>query len=659
MIFGAAYYPEQWKPKDWEEDILIMKAMGLSQVRLAEFSWVLMEPKEGKFDFSFFAKIMDLLHKHEMGVILGTPTATFPPWLYKKHPSIVQTSKNGIVRTLGTRRQACFASSEFKKATERIVSRMTKALGSHPSLQGWQIDNEIGHEGSDVSYSSSALLGFRKWLKTRYKTIQNLNENWGASFWGLVYNDWNEIPLPASHVASGFNPAMIQDYYRFNSDLIIEYVEFQTKIIRKNSPNIPITSNLYPSPFLPITEMSRVFEELDYVSWDNYPVWGPQLEPFPHPMVAMTLQYARGLKNQSFTVMEQFSGQQGHDTLGYLPPPGQIGLWLVQAIVHGASQIFFFRYRTALFGQEQLCYGILDHGKQLTHKYYELQKTISELQEVADDFVDELFPADVALVTDIDNVRNYKHQPLTDGLRFEPAPFASVGYDIEIATWYAGANILNVNTHLLPSDKVDLQKYKMIILPLYTMIDESFVERLEEYVRNGGCLVLGYRAGIKEKNHWMRPERTPGVFREMAGLSVEKFEAIGNESYKVKFRFFRGKCNKFCELLEPTSAKPIAWYNDKRKFYKGTPSATVNQYHAGKVYYLGTSFAPESLVLLFRRIFRENKIPFTFLGEKTERIRRVGKLWNYEITMNHSSKSKLLGFQFFKPFGYRIKKIPR
>ena len=659
MIFGAAYYPEQWKPKDWEEDIQIMKSMGLSQVRLAEFSWALMEPKEGKYDFTFFEKIMDLLDKHQMGVILGTPTATFPPWLYKKYPSIVQTSKDGVVRTIGTRRQACFASDEFYSATEKIVKRMTKSLGSHPALRGWQIDNELGHEGSDVSYSPAALHGFRKWLHKKYKSIEKLNENWGGSFWGLMYNEWNEIPLPGAHPASGFNPAMIQDFYRFNSDLIIDYVSFQAKIISKNSPKTPLTSNLYPSPFLPITEMSRVFEKLDYVSWDNYPVWGNQAEPYPHPMVAMTLQYARGLKNQSFTVMEQFSGQQGHTTLGYLPPPGQVALWMLQAITHGANQIFFFRYRTALFGQEQLCYGILDHGKELTHKYHELKSAIEDVSDIVKDFVNEPYPAEVALVTDIDNVRNYKHQPLTDGLRFEPAPFANVGYDVEIGTWYAGTNILNVNTHLIPSDQIVLENYKVIILPLYTMFDEGFIEKLEEYVRNGGILVLGYRAGIKEKNHWMLPKRTPGVFQKMAGLTVEKFEAIGNAKIKVKFRIFGGKCGKFCELLEPTTAKPIAWYNDSSKFYKGTPAATVNSYYKGKVYYLGTSFEPASLILLFRRILSESKIPFNFLGEKVEKIFRKGKIFDYEILMNHSNKITWAGMNRLKPFGYKIRKIKK
>lgn len=84
MIFGADYYPEQWTRKDWKEDISIMKEMGLSSVRLAEFAWAMMEPKEGKYDFSFFDHILSLIQKNEMTAILGTPTATFPPWLAKK-----------------------------------------------------------------------------------------------------------------------------------------------------------------------------------------------------------------------------------------------------------------------------------------------------------------------------------------------------------------------------------------------------------------------------------------------------------------------------------------------------------------------------------------------------------------------------------------------
>lgn len=60
---------------------------------------------------------------------------------------------------------------------------MAKHFGNHPAVIGWQIDNEIGHEGSDIDHSQTSLKAFRVWLKNKYKTIRALNESWGNVFW--------------------------------------------------------------------------------------------------------------------------------------------------------------------------------------------------------------------------------------------------------------------------------------------------------------------------------------------------------------------------------------------------------------------------------------------------------------------------------------------
>ncbi|PJZ78053.1 beta-galactosidase [Leptospira neocaledonica] len=653
MIFGADYYPEQWTPKDWEEDIRIMKDMGLTRVRLAEFSWALVEPKEGSFNFSFWKKMLDLFHKHKMDVILGTPTATFPPWLSKKYPDVLQV-RDGVLRNIGTRRQACFSSPNYRKAVIKVVTKMAQALGNHPAVIGWQIDNEIGHEGSDIDHSETSLKAFRLWLKSKYKTLQNLNDTWGNIFWGVIFNDWNEIPVPGPHVSAGFNPSMIQDFYRFHSDTIVDFVKLQSDIVRKFSPNRKLTTNLYPSPFLPVIDMSELFTHLDYVSWDNYPTWGDQEEPFPHPFISAMHQYNRGLKDLPFTVMEQISGFQGHDTLGYLPAPGQVQLWMKQAIVQGAEQIVFFRYRTARYGQEQLCYGILDHDKSLTDRYLELRKGIAEILPEAKDFASEHFPADVAVLHDIENARNFKHQPISSGLKHSPVPFAQVGYDIEMATWFAGLNILNVNTHFLPISKTDFSKYKVLVLPLYAMVNDRIVKKLEQFVIEGGVLVLGYRAGLKDKNSWMLDSQIPGPFSEMAGVKVRKFEAVGNRNVKFRFRVLPGTCSKICEILEPTTAKVWARYSDNKKFYNGKPVITCNRFGKGSVVYVGASLSPISFMLLYRRTLRMAGIPFTFYGPTVEHSFRKGKSKDYEIFINHSGKKALAGFKLLKPYEVRI-----
>ncbi|HNF14780.1 MAG TPA: beta-galactosidase [Leptospiraceae bacterium] len=659
MIFGADYYPEQWTEKDWDEDFAVMKKMGLTAVRMAEFAWAVFEPGENVFSFSFFDGIIEKAEKAGIKVILGTPTATFPPWLFKKHPDIVQVTKNGIRRIIGTRRCASFHSDEYLKACSRIVKALAEHYGSHPNIIGWQIDNEIGHEGSDLDYSENALKKFRIWLKDRYGEISVLNQNWGGSFWGIIYNDFDEIHLPADHIASGFNPGMIQDFCRFSSDAAVSFINMQADILRTYIKSQFLTVNLYPSPFGNVIDMAELCRKMDFVSWDNYPVWGSQTEPMPHPFISGCCQYVRGLKDRNFTVMEQISGFQGHTLLGYLPAPGQISLWAANAAFNGAENMVFFRYRTARTGQEQLCYGILDHDKGITDRYLELQKTVSRLNETADDFISEDFTAETAVLYDIENVRNLKYQPISEGLTEKVNDFLDIGFDKEFFTWYAGLNILNVPTHILPASETDLKKYRMIVLPLYIQTDPEFVKRLENFVADGGILVLGYRSGTKQKNGWMTDDVPPGPFKDLAGIKIRKFESLGKNTLNISFGILSHKAGKIAEILEPDTAQVLARYRAKEKFYHGRPAITVNRYKKGRVYYVGTSLEPASFVHFFRKVLIREKLPFRFLGKNIELIRRKGKKSDYEFLLNHSGNSAFAGLERIKPYEFKTRKLEK
>ena len=44
---GTCYYPEHWPREMWEKDASRMVELGLSWVRIGEFCWSRIEPKEG------------------------------------------------------------------------------------------------------------------------------------------------------------------------------------------------------------------------------------------------------------------------------------------------------------------------------------------------------------------------------------------------------------------------------------------------------------------------------------------------------------------------------------------------------------------------------------------------------------------------------------
>src|SRR5262245_56290040 len=96
LLLGADYYPDQTPENLWEQDARMMAEAGLTNVRVAEFAWGLMEPSEGKFDFAWLERSVAILDKHRIAVIVGTPSAAPPPWLSSKYPEILLVNKDDV-----------------------------------------------------------------------------------------------------------------------------------------------------------------------------------------------------------------------------------------------------------------------------------------------------------------------------------------------------------------------------------------------------------------------------------------------------------------------------------------------------------------------------------------------------------------------------------
>lgn len=172
---GASYYPEWWSENEWEEDFSKMEALGFNVVRMGEFAWSWYEPKEGEYNFEPMMRALDCAQKHSIKVIMCTTTAVCPPWLYKKYPEVKGGNEKGRY-DFGGRKGQCLSSSVFLEYAEKITKAQTKALGSHPAIIGWQLDNEPGFPFCD--YDECCTKGFRAWLKEKYGTIDKLNDAW-------------------------------------------------------------------------------------------------------------------------------------------------------------------------------------------------------------------------------------------------------------------------------------------------------------------------------------------------------------------------------------------------------------------------------------------------------------------------------------------------
>jgi beta-galactosidase len=576
--FGVDYYPEQWEESRWEQDAALMQAAGFNIVRLAEFAWAKMEPSENQFDFDWLDRAIGILSAHGIDVVMGTPTASPPPWVMVQNPDLFLTDANGIRRTYGVRRETCPSHPLYRQHSQRIVSAMAQYFKDNPAVIGWQIDNELG----DRCYCDTCRAEFQNWLKEKYGTLDNLNEKWGTIFWSHTYSDWSQIPVPltiAMPNAPVHNPGLALDYRRFMSDTYCDFQKLQIDILRQHYPTHFITHNLMGFGYSQLNYFDLA-ADLDHVSWDIYPrhQWDMTADVEP-ARAALSCTAMRGLKKQNYWVMEQQSGGGGWDMLAVTPKPGELRLWTYQTIAHGADAILYFRWRTARFGAEQNWHGILDHHGIPGRRYAEVAQVGRELQKIGDLLAGSQVKPQAAIMQSYDSRFAFQGQP--NHPRFS--------YENHLTDMYRGFHRHNLPVDVI-SEKDSLAGYKLVIVPAMYVLTEQTAANLEKFAADGGVVVFTVRTGVKDEFNAVVDMKLPGLVSKLCGIEVDEYISMPPE-HGNRIQFDMPELNAafptstLADVLEPKGAQVIARH--VHDFYAGKPAATLNHFGKGKAIYLG------------------------------------------------------------------------
>ncbi len=640
MLFGVDYYPEHWPETRWEEDCRLMSAAGLSLVRILEFAWSRLEPEEGRYDFSWVERFLNLLEQHGLQFVLGTPSATPPKWLVDKDPSILPIDESGRTRGFGSRRHYCFSNSNYREHAARIAEELAKRFGNHHLLVAWQTDNEFGCHNTALSFTPEAHAGFIDWLKRKYQDIEALNEAWGSVFWSQEYRSFDEVILPShtvardpgasapdSMVAQGHNPGLLLDFQRYSTDAIIAFHQAQVDAIRRHS-DPPVTHNLMGD--FPDIDYHRLGSHLDFVSWDNYPSfeWGRA----PYNVVGFRHTLMRGLKRRPFWVMEQQSGPCGWRMLGDTPAPGEIGLWSLQAAAHGARTIVYFRWRACRTGTEQYWYGILDHDGIPRRRYREIADTVETAGTYEQLWEQTQFPEDVAVVHDYEHLWSHRFQPHNPGFSYTEL---LQRYYTALATWGVSPAVTSLEGAL--------ESARLVVLPAYSLVDSDTAARIERFVTAGGTVIVTYRSGIRDRNNAMLEEPIPGPFRRVAGLTVGEFDSLNfGRTTTVEGAFGQDRAAVWTDSLDLESAEAAAWYGSGP--FAGEPAIAVNQFGDGTCVYVGCDISPEALSTLARGWIESAGVQLSpFVPQSgIEIVRRTDGRLSYYVLMNHTGRARLV-----------------
>ncbi|REE77744.1 beta-galactosidase [Paenibacillus taihuensis] len=586
MYLGVDYYPEYWPIELLDEDIDGIVGLGANMVRIGEFSWHKMEPQEGQFDFSFFDHAVKRITEKGLSIMFGTPTATFPAWLAKKHPDILSVDADGLVRAFGGRRQYCYNSSIYQRYAGEITRRLVEHYANETAIVSWQLDNEFGHEGSDMCYCQTCGAAFQQFLKLKYEgDIALLNETYGTIFWGQTYNDFNEIPMPLRTITT-HNPALQLDWARFRSWSVNMFAARMAAIVREaKGDHQTVTHNLPGGFFQKWYDHAETAQLLDFVSYDNYPVWGGLAEPITPAAIAMGHDFIRGLKGQNFWIVEELMGAQGHDVIGYLPRPGQAKMWSMQAFAHGCTDMLYFSWRAMTRGAEQFCMGIVDHDNRRGAKYEEVRHVFETIKPHGEALAAPIV-ADIAVLYDYDNVWSWRFQRQSEGFDFTA----------ELLRLYTPFHTNNCRIDVIPAYDAarDWSGYKVLLVPALQIVDEALSKRLAAFAAEGGTVVFAFRTGIRDRNNNIHfGIEVPGYAAEMAGVVIHGSEALPNGRHvpvvavnasSKSDSSMHATCEVWRDMLTPTTAETLYRYDDNNF---PLPALTRNRYGKGSVYYIG------------------------------------------------------------------------
>jgi len=270
MLKAVAFYPEYF-PDEMEENIKKIIDGGISTIRFGEFAWGVLEPEEGRFDFSIFDKAFALTEKAGISIILCTPTACPPAWLAQNHPEILPVNGRGQAIRFGARQHRCYNSPAMRGYTEKIVSRLADRYGKAVNLIGWQIDNELAAEHK-YCFCPACTEKFHAYLRDRYRTVENLNREWFSTFWAQNYSSFEQIPLPYkidAYLPMRLHPSLLYEFLRFSSESVVDFASAQADIIRKYSDK-PVTTNQDDFYYGDNIDWYELFGKLDIAAFDIY-----------------------------------------------------------------------------------------------------------------------------------------------------------------------------------------------------------------------------------------------------------------------------------------------------------------------------------------------------------------------------------------------------
>ncbi len=636
VLYGAAYYSEYNPYERLDKDVALMKAADITVVRMGESTWSLWEPEDGNFQYAWMDRVVDAMGKAGIKVIMGTPTYSIPTWMYHAHPEILARPLGGAPTFYGMRQNMDTDNPTYRFYAQRLIRNMVEHYRNNPNVIGWQIDNETSSYGAS---NKDVFVGFVNHLKQKFGTTDALNKAWGLNYWGQDVNGWENMPTRDNTISTGYK----LEWSRWQQMRVTNFLAWQAALVREyRRPDQFVTQDFGGSMRRDVNEY-EVAKVLDIAS--NNPYHGTQ-DHMDGQSQAEQGDYTRSLKHANFLVTET-NAQTTDWSSAYQYPPydGQLRLDVYTHLSSGANMVEYWHWSSIPSGQETYWKGVLSHDLEPNRAYAEVSRTAHELQKIGTHLVNLKIHNDVAILYSVDSANALDFMPFALSAAHQwqmGTPVAD--YKSLVDQLHRALYNNNVGTDFIFPEDADFSKYKLIVIPPLYIADDALLQKISDYVKGGGHVLMCFKSGFANESSAVRWVRAPGPLRDAAGFNYQEFSNLEKPLELKGDPFKAGDQNKvmyWAEFLQLEHAKAIATYD--HPFFERWPAITRNQFGSGTLTYEGTYLSDSLQQDVVRDALLDAHVPTPLalpphLIEKTG-VNGYGKFLHYFLNYSSAPQS--------------------
>jgi beta-galactosidase len=607
VLYGVAYYNE-YMPGDQaarlDKDVALMKAAGLNVVRMGESTWSLWEPEDGKFDYAWMDRIVDAMGKAGIKVILGTPTYSIPAWMAHEHPEIFADrippgmfGGKPVPSVYGLRQNMDTDSPAYRFYAERLIRHIVAHYKDNPTVIGWQLDNETG---SYDAANTDVFIGFQHYLEKKFGTPEALSKAWFLNYWGENLHTWEDLPRRDGTISTGYK----LEWSRWSQMRVTDFLHWQAGLVRECAGPRQFVTTDYGGMMKRDVNEEAVADSLDIVA-DN--IYHGTQDHYDGSFQALQSDFSRSLKHQNFLVTETNAQTIGWTSEGQFPPyDGQLREDVYTYLANGANMVEYWHWASIAANQETYWKGILSHDLEPNRAYAEMSRTAHELEKIGPQLVELKVHNDVAILWSRDSANAISFMPYGGGVPARSWTGQPDGYASLVQQMHHSLYDLNVGADFVFPETTDFSSYKLLIVPALYISDDALLQRISDYVKSGGHVVMTFKSGFANENSAVRWVRAPGPLREAAGISYQEFSNLEQPLALKGDPFHVGAANKvefWAEFLMPEHAKALAYYD--HPFFGKWPAITENQFGSGTLLYEGTYVSDAMQTAILKRALGE------------------------------------------------------